>query len=159
MIRCVSGWVKFFTMVAGADRRTTLMLKNIPNKYTQKTLLEAIDEQMEGKYDFFYLPIDFKNRCNIGYAFINMISLNAVVEFYDAFNGRKWTRFNSEKVASVAYARIQGKQALVGHFRNSNVLFEDAQCRPVLFNSEVLERRGVIDAFSPQASQKKPTRM
>ena len=28
----------------GYDTRTTLMLKNIPNKYTQKTLLATIDE-------------------------------------------------------------------------------------------------------------------
>ena len=55
------------------DRRTTLMIKNIPNKYTQKMLLSTMDEQFRGAYDFFYLPIDFKNKCNVGYAFINMV--------------------------------------------------------------------------------------
>ncbi len=60
-------------MVAGEDKRTTLMIKNIPNKYTQKMLLATIDEDFRGQYDFFYLPIDFKNKCNVGYAFINMV--------------------------------------------------------------------------------------
>ena len=58
---------------AGEDKRTTLMIKNIPNKYTQKMLLATIDEDFRGHYDFFYLPIDFKNKCNVGYAFINMV--------------------------------------------------------------------------------------
>eukprot|EP00850_Spirogloea_muscicola_P016532 SM000134S26975 [mRNA] locus=s134:296133:301171:- [translate_table: standard] len=127
-------------ILAGEDLRTTLMIKNIPNKYTQKMLLATIDEFHRGSYDFFYLPIDFKNKCNVGYAFINMITPLKI-----AFNGKKWEKFNSEKVASLAYARIQGKAALVSHFQNSSLMNEDKRCRPILFHSE-----------GPQAGDQEP---
>ncbi|KAG6554691.1 hypothetical protein Mapa_003709 [Marchantia paleacea] len=123
-------------ILRGEDSRTTLMIKNIPNKYTSKMLLAAIDEHHRGTYDFIYLPIDFKNKCNVGYAFINMIAPSRIVPFYQAFNGKKWEKFNSEKVASLAYARIQGKAALVAHFQNSSLMNEDKRCRPILFHSE-----------------------
>ncbi|QCD79613.1 protein MEI2-like 2 isoform X1 [Vigna unguiculata] len=123
-------------IVSGEDARTTLMIKNIPNKYTSKMLLAAIDESHRGTYDFLYLPIDFKNKCNVGYAFINMVSPSHIIPFYKAFNGKKWEKFNSEKVASLAYARIQGKAALVMHFQNSSLMNEDKRCRPILFHSE-----------------------
>ncbi|XAR52794.1 hypothetical protein NMG60_11021069 [Bertholletia excelsa] len=120
----------------GEDTRTTLMIKNIPNKYTSKMLLAAIDENHRGTYDFLYLPIDFKNKCNVGYAFINMLSPSHIIPFYEEFNGKKWEKFNSEKIASLAYARIQGKAALVLHFQNSSLMNEDKRCRPILFQSE-----------------------
>ena len=41
------------------DGRTTLMIKNIPNKYTQPLLLERIDKNHKDTYDFIYLPIYF----------------------------------------------------------------------------------------------------
>nr|GMD35011.1 protein mei2-like 2 [Ipomoea batatas] len=56
--------------------------------------------------------------------------------FVQVFNGKKWEKFNSEKVASLAYARIQGKAALVAHFQNSSLMNEDKWCRPILFQSE-----------------------
>ncbi|GFZ06182.1 MEI2-like protein 5 [Actinidia rufa] len=124
---------------SGEDTRTTLMIKNIPNKYTSKMLLAAIDENNRGTYDFLYLPIDFKNKCNVGYAFINMLSPLHIIPFYEAFNGKKWEKFNSEKVASLAFARIQGKAALVTHFQNSSLMNEDKRCRPILFHSDGLE--------------------
>lgn len=123
-------------IISGEDTRTTLMIKNIPNKYTSKMLLAAINENYRGTYDFLYLPIDFKNKCNVGYAFINMSAPSHIISFYQAFNGKRWEKFNSEKVASLAYARIQGKAALISHFQNSSLMNEDRRCRPILFNSE-----------------------
>ncbi|KAL4342198.1 hypothetical protein GQ457_08G034580 [Hibiscus cannabinus] len=122
-------------IIRGEDSRTTLMIKNIPNKYTSKMLLAAIDEHCRGTYDFIYLPIDFKNKCNVGYAFINMIDPQQIIPLYKAFNGKKWEKFNSEKVASIAYARIQGKAALITHFQNSSLMNEDKRCRPILFHT------------------------
>ncbi|XXG47145.1 hypothetical protein AAC387_Pa02g1836 [Persea americana] len=117
------------------DTRTTLMIKNIPNKYNSKMLLAAIDENHRGTYDFIYLPIDFKNKCNVGYAFINLTDPMKIIPFFQSFNGKKWEKFNSEKVVSLAYARIQGKAALIAHFQNSSLMNEDKRCRPILFHS------------------------
>jgi hypothetical protein len=77
------------------------MVKNIPNKYTQRMLLQTIDTKFYGKYDFFYLPIDFRNKCNVGYAFINFVNSRDICEFVEEFNHKKWEKFNSEKVSDL----------------------------------------------------------
>ena len=40
----------------------------------------------------FYLPIDFKNKCNMGYAFINFVDPQFIVPFALKFRNRKWER-------------------------------------------------------------------
>ncbi|KAL2570996.1 hypothetical protein AAZV13_18G224000 [Glycine max] len=54
-----------------------------------------------------------------------------MMHFWQVFNGKKWEKFNSEKVASLAYARIQGKAALIAHFQNSSLMNEDKHCKPI----------------------------
>lgn len=83
------------------------MIKNIPNKYNQKMLLTTIDESFAGMFDFFYLPIDFKNKCNVGYAFINVVRPEFIIPITRRFDNKKWEKFNSEKVCHISYARIQ----------------------------------------------------
>ena len=98
------------------------MIKNIPNKYSKELLRERIDHNFQGKYDFFYLPIDLKNNCNLGYAFINFISLESIEKFVEDFHMKKWPRFNSDKICKIQYARIQGKKQCEKHFKNSTVM-------------------------------------
>jgi hypothetical protein len=123
---------------AGKDTRTTVMIKNIPNKYSQKMLLLAIDKKFAGTYDFLYLPIDFKvrvmkNRCNVGYAFVNFLDYRVIFQVFFEFNGKRWEKFNSEKICEIAYGRIQGFDELVQHFENSSVIHQDDnKVKPVI---------------------------
>ncbi|KNE55287.1 hypothetical protein AMAG_01197 [Allomyces macrogynus ATCC 38327] len=120
-------------ILSGKDTRTTIMIRNIPNKYSQQMLIDFINESHRGQYDFLYLRMDFKNKCNVGYAFCNMVNVAAVVSFAQRVVGKKWTRFNSDKVCMLSYANIQGKQALIDKFRNSSVMDEHPSYRPKIF--------------------------
>lgn len=45
----------------GLDTRTTVMIKNIPNKMSDKDLLNFIGKVSARKIDFLYLRMDFQN--------------------------------------------------------------------------------------------------
>ncbi|OTA93327.1 hypothetical protein M434DRAFT_31100 [Hypoxylon sp. CO27-5] len=117
----------------GIDVRTTIMLRNIPNKVDQALLKRIVDDSSWGKYDFMYLRIDFANDCNVGYAFINFVDPLDIIDFVHARGNQRWNCFKSDKVAEISYATIQGKDCLVQKFRNSSVMLEAPHYRPKLF--------------------------
>lgn len=96
----------------------------------QTALRELLNETSIGSYDFVYLRIDFQNNCNVGYAFINFADPTYIIDFVESVAGRRWNRFNSDKVAEVSYATIQGRDCLVQKFRNSSVMCEYPKFRP-----------------------------
>ena len=59
------------------------MIQNIPNKYSRQMLVDELNDKHRYCYDFLYLPIDFRNKCNLGYAFINMITPADVVSLHN----------------------------------------------------------------------------
>jgi RNA recognition motif-containing protein len=126
----------------GKDTRTSLMVRNIPNKYTQQMLLSEFTEHGHGPgvIDFFYLPIDFKNRCNRGYAFINFVDYKDILAFHRRYFGKHWRTFNSDKICDITYARIQGKAAMLKRFENSALMEKDDEYKPLVFGSEGADR-------------------
>lgn len=133
---------------SGLETRTTVMLRNIPNKLEFKDLKKVLDDTNKNTYDFLYLRFDFGNRCNVGYAFISFTEPRYVAQFVKAREGMKWSQYscNSEKVADIKFARIQGRDCLIQKFRNSPVMHQDAAFRPRLYYTEG-ERAGTEEPF------------
>lgn len=129
------------------DQRTACMIKNIPNRYASDALIRFINETHFGMYDFFYLRMDFRNRCNVGYAFINLTDSKAVLRLYDRINGHYWNNFGSSKVAELAYASVQGIDNLKRKFRKSLVMQEEKAFRPRVFYTEGPHRGLEKDGF------------
>jgi len=118
------------------DRRTTCMIRNIPNRYEPDMLVRFVNETHFGTYDFLYLRMDFRSKCNVGYAFINLVDSNAVLKLHDRISGHRWRGSRSSKVAELAYASIQGIENLRARFRDSAVMREDRRFRPRVFHIE-----------------------
>ncbi|KAI5826430.1 hypothetical protein K523DRAFT_394559 [Schizophyllum commune Tattone D] len=119
----------------GLDTRTTVMIKNIPNKMTDSDLQHFIAKVCPRRIDFMYLRVDFSNGCNVGYACVNFIDVKDLVHFARSCLGKKWNLYNSEKVLHMCYANYQGKEALVEKFKNSGIMEVKENWRPRIFHS------------------------
>lgn len=120
---------------------TTVMLKNIPNDYTQDMLLKLLDDEgFSRKYDFVYLPMDFRSGSAFGYAFINLLTSEDTRLFESHFHGFCRWAFPSRKVAEVTWSRpMQGLAATIERYRNSPIMHQDVpDCyKPCMFQNGV----------------------
>jgi hypothetical protein len=125
--------INLMNIIMREDNRTTLMIKNIPNKYTISSFLEEIDTYFKNTYDVFYLPIDYVNKCNLGFAFINFVEPLHIILFYELYRGKKWKKFKSDKKCELLYAKFQNKKELTAHFEKGKVLlFDTMEKRPLI---------------------------
>jgi hypothetical protein len=97
---------------------TTVMLRNIPNKYTRAGLLHALTDLgfEQNSCNNLYLPMDADSGCNLGYAFLNFVSHGHALEFKKAFDGCRLPSSGSRKICSVVWANKQG----LFQFANTN---------------------------------------
>lgn len=119
---------------------TTVMMRNLPNKYTQLMLLEELNRSgFLGTFDFMYLPIDPETNANRGYAFINFIDSGSAWMLKMTYEGCKMNCFNSDKVVTVAAAALQGFEANHAHYSTSRVNRGDPAARPLFLRQSSLQ--------------------
>lgn len=122
-----------------ADSLTTMMLRNVPNRYTQRELVT--DLRLLGfapgiDVDFFYLPIDLTTGSNLGYCFINLTHSEAT-ERFKWLHGERLPRYYSRKSLIVNLATCQGLHANWQHYQRSSVINAEDSRRPLFWPAEV----------------------
>ncbi len=104
------------------------MIRNLPNKFRRCQLIRELSERMpERSFDFVYMPFDFGNRCNYGYAFVNLTSPDLVPLFFEAFHNKKLTEKRG-KLGEVVFARVQGFKANVDRLASSRAFASIKDC-------------------------------
>ena len=129
------------------DRRTTLMIKNIPNKFQRDALLKTIDENFKGAYDLFILPTDANGFKNFGYSFINFTNCYYIPYFYFLFHEKKWSSTNSQKVCQITYSKIQGRNSLLSHY-SSKIVFKNSEVKKYDVNTKFIVPNEYYDLFN-----------
>lgn len=117
----------------GQDVRTTLMLRNLPNRLSYWDVQKMLYQTSKGVIDFLYVRIDFSSGLNVGYGFVNFIAPEHIIPFLKTSVGRPWAGFDNNKVLEISYATIQGQDCLIQKFRNSSVLKECDGYTPKIF--------------------------
>lgn len=115
---------------------TTLMIRNIPNRYTQRELISELEDLgFAGTFDFLYSPLDKGTMSNVGYAFVNFKSHEYASKCIEAFHNYRFKRHRktSGKVAAVSAAHLQGLEANLTHYEKTAVnTAKMKQRRPVV---------------------------
>ena len=134
---------------------TTVMLRNVPYDARQQGVLSLLDEEgFRCQFDFFYAPLDFKSKNNLGYAFINLVSTEVARRFFQHFDGKRTTsRPGWDKPLRVCWARVQGLGSNIDHYRNSPVNEMPTEFKPMLFDGE-----GVAVPFPAPDMQREESR-
>ena len=117
----LSAFDSFLACTAGM---TTVMVRNVPRKCTQRMLLNDI--VMEGyseAIDFVYLPTDISTGKNLGYAFVNFTHPYYAETFRKSFHKKHLSSMRGSRTGlSVSYAVIQGLDANVSNvLKNASV--------------------------------------
>lgn len=141
--------INFNTILAGGSENeddegmhalTTLMIRNIPVKFLQADMLKLIDRNYFGKYDYFYLPMDLKTQCSVGFAFINMLHPLYILDFFLEFNQIRWSEHvqqcNSTKLGEIVYANMQGIDEIKKELLDKNIMKKnDNNIKPIIFEN------------------------
>ena len=109
-IRSKTFTISLEKILKGEDKRTSVMIKNLPNDvnkdYINKILCDV------GNINYVYLPYDKNSSRSLGFAFVNVVNYKNIIKLYNKLNGIKLENFNMKRPLEICYSKVQGKLGL-----------------------------------------------
>jgi hypothetical protein len=139
---------------------TTVMIRRIPRRYTQKMLVaEVANRGFDGFFDFLYLPWERKQGTNMGYAFMNFVDAKGAMAFREAFDGLHLNKDMEmrNRPLCVHPAAVQGYQANHWHFMRTKIgQKQDSSYSPIFLDHHSMEQKQLVPPPAGMNKLKKP---
>ncbi|CAE8652661.1 unnamed protein product [Polarella glacialis] len=94
----------------------TLMIRNIPARFTKVHLLRDFDAHGSSGIDYFFLPVDLQTGKTKGMAFVNFRSKAQAKQFQEQWHRTRLPNHGGGKVLDITAARMHGVTANLGQF-------------------------------------------
>jgi len=125
-----------FTEHEAGVSRTTVMLRDLPERFTREALLALIDSAgFTGKYCFVYLPMAFDTGASLGYAFIDLNTPHHAESFVQHFAALESLGPNHSSCKVSWNNKHHGLEQHIERYRNSPVMHSTVPdgWKPVIF--------------------------
>jgi len=131
---------------------TTLMIRNVPRRYTENALVHEIDKMADPcDYNFLYLPWDTRKSSNVGFAFVNFVSAEIAASISQKYNGATWSLISANKRIVMMPAHLQGLAKNLAHYVGTMVAQEGYMHAPkVLVNGVRIPFQEALRCFCPR---------
>ena len=106
----------------GEDKRTTILIKNIPKNMTKnqfKMVLEKI-----ANINYLYIPLFMLTRDNLRCAFVNVVNSKSIIDIYLKLRKINFKYDNPNTKIEISYSNLQGRKALIDNFREERNIFK-----------------------------------
>ena len=106
----------------GEDKRTTILIKNIPRNMT-KNQLKLIIEKI-ANINYIYIPLFMLSADNLRCAFVNVVNSKSIIDIYLKLKKINFVYDNPNTKLEISYSKLQGKKALIDNFKEERNIFK-----------------------------------
>jgi len=131
---------------------TTLMIRNVPRRYTEDAFVHEINKMAAPcDYNFLYLPWDTRKSANMGFAFVNFVSAEIAANVSQKHNGAPWGLVNANKRIVMMPAHLQGLVDNLAHYMGTVVALQGHMHAPRVFvNGVSIPFQEALHRFFPR---------
>ena len=134
------------------SEKTTVVLRNLPADLCRSEFVQMLDEAGFAKrYDFVYLPTNFRNMTVFGYAIINFCDTEDAEAALEHFRGM---HFGGQDVITEWSKSQQGYDDLVCRYRDSPVMHSSVPDK----HKPIILAEGCAQPFPPPTQPLQPPR-
>ena len=103
-------------IMLGLDRRTSIIIKNIPEDITSEQFKHIITNFCQF-IDFYYVPLKIRTRKKLRVAFVNVLNYSQIVPIYMGLIYKMKFVYSSPDIEmEICYSKVQGKNQLIQRF-------------------------------------------